>query len=104
MTLDASGDKFNELVQAQIDETLQSMAQAGEDVQLDVKINSISYLIHIDKESFQTTKVDVTVDMDMEAEGESINMNQDMKTDFSNFNGVEKIEIPQEVIDSAITI
>lgn len=104
LTLDASGDKFNELVQAQIDETLQSMAQAGEDVQLDVKINSISYLIHIDKESFQTTKVDVTVDMDMEAEGESINMNQDMKTDFSNFNGVEKIEIPQEVIDSAITI
>lgn len=104
LTLNSSGDKFNDLVQAQIDETIQSMAQAGEDVQLDVKINSISYLIHIDKQSFQTTKMDVNVDMDMEAEGESINMKQDMKTDFSNFNGVDKIEIPQEVIDSAITI
>ena len=104
LTLQSSGDKFNDLVQAQIDETIQSMAQAGEDVQLDVKINSISYLIHIDKESFQTTKLDVNVDMDMEAEGESINMKQDMKTDFSNFNGVDTIEIPQEVIDSAITI
>lgn len=104
LTLDASGDKFNDLVQAQIDETMQSMAQAGEDVQLDVKINSINYLIHIDKESFQTTKYDVIVDMDMEAEGESINMKQDLKTDFSNFNGVDKIEIPQEVIDNAVTI
>ena len=67
-------------------------------------INSVNSLIHIDKETFQTNKVDMVLDMDMTIDGETMNMKQDMKSDFSHFNQVEEIVIPQEVIDNAVEI
>jgi len=104
LRLDASGEEFAKLVQTQIDEAMQSMIGEGEELDLGLVINSVSYLIHIDKESFQTNKVDVVLDMDMEIDGEKMNMKQNVKSDFSNFNEVDEIVIPQEVIDSAMEI
>ncbi|MEI4770786.1 DUF6612 family protein [Psychrobacillus sp. FJAT-51614] len=103
LTLEASGEKFTELVKEQVDEALQNMVGA-EEVEVDMIINSVNYLIHIDKETFQTNKVDMVLDMDMTIDGEKMNMKQDMKSDFSNFNQVEEIVIPQEVIDNAVEI
>ena len=104
LTLEASGEKFTELVQAQANEALQNMAGEVGELDMDLAINSVNYLIHIDKESFQTTKVDVDMDMDMTIDGETMNLKQNVKSDFSSFNEVEKIVIPQEVIDSAVQI
>lgn len=104
LTLEASGEKFTELVQAQVDEALQTMFDTGEEIQMDMVINSVNYLIHIDKESFQTNKVDLVIDMDMEVDGEKMHMLQDVKTDFSGFNEVKEIVIPQDVIDNAVQI
>jgi hypothetical protein len=103
LTLEASGEKFTELVKEQVDEALQNMVGA-EEIEMDMIINSVNYLIHIDKETFQTNKVDMVLDMDMTIDGETMNMKQDMKSDFSNFNQVEEIVIPQEVIDNAVEI
>lgn len=103
LTLEASGEKFTELVKEQVDEALQNMV-GTEDIEMDMIINSVNYLIHIDKETFQTNKVDMVLDMDMTIDGEKMNMKQDMKSDFSNFNEVEEIVIPQEVIDNAVEI
>ncbi|WP_391204958.1 DUF6612 family protein [Psychrobacillus sp. L4] len=102
LSLQASGEKFTELVKAQVNEALQSFG--GEDVKMDMTINSINYLIHIDKKSFQTNKVDMVLDMDMTIDGEKMNMKQNVKSDFSNFNKMKEIVIPQEVIDSATSI
>lgn len=103
LTLEASGEKFTELVKEQVDEALQNMVGV-EEIEMDMIINSVNYLIHIDKETFQTNKVDMVLDMDMTIDGETMNMKQDMKSDFSNFNQVEEIVIPQEVIDNAVEI
>ncbi|MFB5087457.1 hypothetical protein PGC35_09595 [Psychrobacillus sp. PGGUH221] len=103
LTLEASGEKFTELVKEQVDEALQNMVGV-EEIEMDMIINSVNYLIHIDKETFQTNKVDMILDMDMTIDGETMNMKQDMKSDFSNFNQVEEIVIPQEVIDNAVEI
>lgn len=103
LTLSASGDKFTDLVKAQVDEVLQSIGE-GEEIKMDFVINSIDYLIHIDKKTFQTNKVDIVMDMDMDVDGEKLSIVQDIKSDFSRFNEVEGIEIPQEVIDNAIEI
>lgn len=103
LTLEASGEKFTELVKTQVDEVMQSMGM-GEEIQMDFDIHSVNYLIHIDKETFQTNKLDVVFDMDMDIDGEKMNIVQDVKSTFSGFNEVEEIVIPQEVIDKAVEL
>ncbi|QUG43262.1 hypothetical protein KD050_08605 [Psychrobacillus sp. INOP01] len=100
LTLEGSGEEFTSLVQDQVDKALQSLT-TEENVNLDVTIHSVNYLVHIDKQSFQTNKLDMIIDMDMKMDGETVNMKMDAKTDFSKFNEIDEIVVPQEVIDSA---
>lgn len=103
LTLKGSGEEFTALVKDQVDEALQNLT-AGENINLDFTINSVDYVVHIDKESYQTTKLDTVIDMDMTMDGETINLKMDAKTDFSKFNEIEEIVVPQEIIDSATSI
>ena len=103
LTLEGSGEEFTSLVQDQVDEALQSLT-TEENVNLDFTIHSVDYLVHIDKESFQTNKLDMVIDMDMSMDGEMINLNMDAKTNFSQFNEIDEIVVPKEVIDSATAI
>ncbi|MFJ7827257.1 DUF6612 family protein [Psychrobacillus sp. NPDC096623] len=103
LTLEGSGEEFTSLVQKQVDEALQSLT-GGENVNMDFTIHSVNYLVHIDKDSFQTNKLDMVIDMDMTMDGETINLNMDASTDFSKFNEIDEIIVPQEVIDSATEI
>lgn len=103
LTLEGSGAEFTRLVKAQVDKALQSLT-AEENVNLEFTIHSVDYLVHIDKESFQTNKLDMVIDMDLTMNGETINLNMDAKTDFSKFNEINEIVVPQEVIDSATAI
>lgn len=103
LTLKGSGEEFTSLVKGQVDEALQSLT-ADENVNLDFTIHTVDYLVHIDKKTFQTNKMDVVIDMDMSMEGETVNMKIDAKTDFSKFNEIDEIIVPQEVIDSATEI
>ncbi|MEK3955103.1 MULTISPECIES: DUF6612 family protein [Psychrobacillus] len=103
LTLKGSGEEFTALVKDQVDEALQNLT-AGENINLDFTINSVDYVVHIDKESYQTTKLDTVIDMDMTMEGETMNLKMDAKTDFSKFNEIGEIVVPQEIIDSATSI
>ena len=103
LTLEGSGEEFTSLVQDQVDEALQSLT-TEENVNLDFTIHSVDYLVHIDKESFQTNKLDMVIDMDMSMDGEMINLNMDAKTNFSQFNEIDEIVVPKEVIESATAI
>ena len=103
LTLEGSGEEFTSLVQDQVDEALQSLT-TEENVNLDFTIHSVDYLVHIDKESFQTNKLDMVIDMDMSMDGEMINLNMVAKTNFSQFNEIDEIVVPKEVIESATAI
>lgn len=103
LTLEGSGEEFTQLVKAQVDEALKNLTPE-ENINIEFNINSVDYLVHIDKDSFQTNKLDIVIDMDLTMEGETVNMKMDAKTDFSKFNEVNKIVVPQEVLDSATAI
>ncbi|MFZ0577730.1 MAG: DUF6612 family protein [Psychrobacillus psychrotolerans] len=103
LTLKGSGEEFTALVKDQVDEALQNLT-AGENINLDFTINSVDYVVHIDKDSYQTTKLDTVIDMDMTMDGETINLKMDAKIDFSKFNEIGEIVVPQEIIDSATSI
>ncbi len=44
------------------------------------------------------------MDMTMKVEGEEMHIDQKVKADISKINEIEKIKVPQEVIDNAIDI
>ncbi len=42
------------------------------------------------------------MDMEITAEGQKISMKQNMNGQYSNYNKVEAITVPQEVLDTAV--
>ncbi|KZE37053.1 hypothetical protein AV656_10735 [Bhargavaea cecembensis] len=109
LKLTADGEKFNELIKQTLQEQLppEALEQMGEEEQQaleNMNINELEYEIYVDKESFNMTAMNMVMSMTIEEQGEAVNIDIDSKTAYSNINGIEKIEIPQEVIDSAVEI
>jgi hypothetical protein len=109
LKLTADGEKFNELIKQTLQEQLppEALEQMGEEEQQaleNMKINELQYEMYVDKESFNMTAMNMVMAMTMEEQGEELNIDMDSKTTYSNINGIEKIEIPQEVIDSAVEL
>lgn len=101
LKLSASGEKFNELIQKQLAETMPELGADEQEMLKELNVKKADYEIHIDKKTFNTTALNVVMDMTMAVDGEEMNMYQDMKSTFSNYNGVKKIVVPQEVLDNA---
>lgn len=101
LKLAASGDQFNELIQKQLTEMMPEALVEGEELLKGLNIEKVNYEIFIDKETFNTTALNMVMDMTIAVEGEEMKLSQDLKSIFSNYNKVEPIKVPQEVLDSA---
>ncbi|MCZ8536803.1 hypothetical protein M9R32_06380 [Paenisporosarcina quisquiliarum] len=101
LNLSASGEKFNKLIQKQLAETMPELGSDQQEMLKELKIKKVDYEIFIDKETFNTTALNMVMDMSMAVDGEEMNLYQDMKSTFSNYNGLKKIVVPQEVLDNA---
>ncbi len=101
LTLDASGEKFKDFV---LEQVLNTGAVAAEDqaVLESVTFNDMSYVIVINKETFDTEEFSMVMDMVETTSGESIVMNTSMT--FTNINEIGAIEVPQEVLDTATEV
>lgn len=101
LTLDASGEKFQKLMDQQLDKTLGQMEIEAQMVLEDMTIHSVNYVIHIDKETFLTNSMDMMMDMDMNIEGETMNIKSDVQADYSQYNEIDAITVPAEVLEQA---
>lgn len=101
LTLDASGEQFKELMDQQLEKTLGQMELEAQTALEDMTIHSVNYIINIDKETFLTNSMDMTMDMDMNIEGELMNIKSDIQADYSQYNEIEAITIPAEVLEEA---
>jgi hypothetical protein len=101
LNLSASGEKFNKLIQKQLAETMPELGSDQQEMLKELNIKKVDYEIFIDKETFNTTALNMVMDMSMAVDGEEMNLYQDMKSTFSNYNGLKKIVVPQEVLDNA---
>ena len=101
LTLDASGEKFQQLMDQQLDKTLGQMEIEAQMVLEDMTIHSVNYVIHIDKETFLTNSMDMMMDMDMNIEGETMNIKSDVQADYSQYNEIDAITVPAEVLEQA---
>lgn len=105
LTLNAAGEKFSEYIlkQMKINETL-SLPEEGQQALKNMKFNKVNYVITVDKESFDVVAVDTNIDMTFDVESEVINMLMNAKITFKEFNSIENITVPQEVIDQAVEV
>lgn len=104
LNLTGSGDEFKELM---LEELASSgiTAGMGEDeteIVNQMVIHQLDYEVFIDKETFHTTAFNLSMDMEMGEEGEQIRIAQNVKSKISQINDIEKIEIPKDVLDSAV--
>ncbi|WP_155591807.1 DUF6612 family protein [Lysinibacillus cavernae] len=103
LTLEAKGDKFKELIDSEITKSMQDMGL--EENPLDqLQIEKINYVLHIDKETFDTNKMDMNFDLKMAVEGDELLMNTKSVVTYTDFNHLKTIDIPQNIIDNAQTI
>lgn len=105
LTLSAASEEFSKFIleQMQISEMI-GMAEEEKEMFENMSFDNVNYVITIDKETFDIHKMDTIVDMTLEMEGESVTVSTDAKIAFNNFNGVEDITVPQEVIDQAVEV
>ncbi|WP_337976907.1 DUF6612 family protein [Lysinibacillus capsici] len=102
LTLDAKGDKFKELIDSEINKSMQDMG-LEENPMDQLSIEKINYVLHIDKETFDTNKMDMNFDLKMAVEGDELLMNTKSVVTYTEFNHLKTIDIPQSIIDNAQT-
>lgn len=101
-TLNADGDKFTDFIKETVKETLPQDLYADGEVFNNMKINQINYEIIINKETFYPTNIKTVMDMEISAEGETIHLKQNMEGTYSEYNKINEVKVPQDVIDKAV--
>lgn len=103
LTLNAIGEEFHEIVLDQVMGTMEQ--QLGADVQSlyeGIQFEDAKYIITIDKETFDITKMDLDLVFKMDIEGVTAKVNTTSTLIYSDFNEVDTITIPQDVLDTAV--
>lgn len=101
LTLDAEGEKFMEFIKEQASAAL---GEEGEDLLGDlngIKFDKAKYILTIDKKTFDLTNMVMDLGMNFTEEGIESKITQSVTVNFSDFNSIDSITIPQEVLDNA---
>ena len=101
LTLEAEGEKFLQFVLDQAKSTLGSTAEDMTASMENMTIDEAIYALYIDKETFNLENMNMELVMTMVAEGEALKLSQSTTADYSEFDSIDAITIPQDVIDSA---
>lgn len=67
----------------------------------EVEINSFEYTANIDQKTYFQKEASIVLSLTFTENGETMDMEQTTEMTMSNFNEIEEIEIPVEVIDTA---
>ena len=101
LTLNAQGDKFMSFLLEQMNG---SLGEESEDITTALEgtnVENAKYVLTIDKETFDLTNMVLDIVMTMEVEGITTKVDQSSTINYYDFNSIESIVIPQEVIDTA---
>lgn len=100
LKLKADGEKFKDVAQELMANSMPQELQGIGDMFENTTFQNLEYEIHIDKETFYPSKINMNIVMDMQQGEQTITTDMKMAGDYSSFNDV-KVEVPQEVIDNA---
>ncbi|MFD1032870.1 DUF6612 family protein [Metaplanococcus flavidus] len=99
LKLDATGEEFKALLDEQMEGTLGKMEIEAQRFLEDMTIQSASYEVFIDKETFLTNSMNIKMDMDLNIEGDTMNIVSDIQTTYSQYDEIDAITVPDEVLE-----
>ena len=104
LTLNGSGEKFKALMLDELESTgiTAGMGEDESEILENMIIHQLDYELFIDKKTFDTTAFNLSMDMEIGEEGEEIRIAQDIVAVMSRINDIQNIEVPKEVLDSAV--
>ena len=100
LTADVSGENVKKLAETYMNQTGTVDEQTAA-IMEQMNIKSMKIVYGVNKETYLPTVTDVNMVMDMEEEGQSITISMVVTGMISKHNEIEKIEVPQEALDSA---
>lgn len=116
LTLNADGEKFSQLIKAQVSALLPMMETGleGEDAQAveaeigalfnNMSFDNVKYQLTIDKQTFDIKGIVMDMTLGMAMEGIKMKIDQKSNITYDDFNTISTITIPQEVLDNAIEL
>lgn len=104
LKLNASGDKFDQLIKETIQETLPNEFKETMENLDKMKIRNVYYEYLIDKKTFLPVETIVKMDMDINVDEQNFTLKQSVHGKYKDYNKLKEIVIPQEIIDKAVEI
>lgn len=101
LTLDASGEEFQELTDEQLEKTLGQMEIEAPLAPEDLEVHAVNYVITLNKETYLADRMEVDMELDVDVRGEMMAIKSQMQVDYSDYNAIDPIEIPSEVLEQA---
>ena len=101
LTLNAEGDKFMSFLLEQMSGALGEQSEEITTALEGTTVEGAKYVLTVDKETYDLTNMVMDLVMTMEIEGMTTKIDQSSTVDYYDFNSIESIVIPQEVIDTA---
>lgn len=103
LTLNLDDEKFNSLVKEQAAGALGDSGTEADNAALEsIQISDGLYKLTIDKKTYDLTNIVMDFFMTMAVEGETMEMDTNSNITYTEFNHLQSIDIPQDIIDSAV--
>ncbi|MBS7345446.1 MAG: hypothetical protein KIG60_07350 [Caryophanon sp.] len=103
LTLNLNDEKFNSLIKDQAASALGDTGTTSDaEVLESMNVSDGMYKLTIDKETYDLTDLVMDFLMTMDVEGETMEMDTSSTISYTDFNHLTSIEIPQDIIDSAV--
>ncbi|MBM7581007.1 DUF6612 family protein [Jeotgalibacillus terrae] len=103
LTLNASGEKFSDMLMEQAGQFLPELdfGIPAETLFQNTTFEDVVYVITIDKDTFYIESLDLDMTMNMEFAEQSLAIDQSLESEYMDYNAIDELKVPQEVIDSA---
>lgn len=102
LTADLSGDKVKELAASMLSQNGAAATTQMTELMDQMNIKSMNISYSVDKETYYPKDLVFSMDMDMDSEDEPFSITMEMNSSITDYNSKDKIEVPQEVKDSAV--
>lgn len=100
LNLQADGETLKEIIREMIGSFGENMDFFDEAFD-ELAVSTFDYKIYIDKTTYYQTKMDIEMEFSMTMEGKTMFIKQSMNSTISNYDAINEITIPQEVLNSA---
>ncbi len=100
-TLETDHEKFKELIAEEL-QNIQMKVDGSEDVSDIIDIDTLHVAFTIDKETFNMLSFTINFDISITENNETATVESVIEAEFSDFNTIDEITIPEEVIDEAV--